>query len=149
MFGTGLSVLFDWRFAQKGTWSGMINGSANKRVLAKPVVQTFLRRSKALTALVFVTALSGASHRLLVDAGSRADSLDFQLLGAFVAGLDAGLLYNEFPLMGGRISPPKDELFDPAYAKREDKSDLWWRNILENPTTVQFNHRCLVSDLTL
>ena len=47
--------------------------------------------------------------------------------------------------MGGRISPPKNELFDPAYAKKEDKSDLWWRNVLENPTTVQFNHRCLVS----
>jgi len=47
--------------------------------------------------------------------------------------------------MGGRLSPPKDELFDPVYAKKEDKSDLWWRNILENPITVQFNHRCLVS----
>jgi len=47
--------------------------------------------------------------------------------------------------MGGRLSPPLDELFDPAYAKKEDRSDLWWRNILENPTTVQFNHRCLVS----
>ena len=64
--------------------------------------------------------------------------------GAFVAGLDAGLLYNEFPLMGGRLAPPADELFDPAYAKNADRSDLWWRNILENPTTVQFNHRCLV-----
>ena len=64
--------------------------------------------------------------------------------GAFVAGLDAGLLYNEFPLMGGRLAPPVDELFDPAYAKSPDRSDLWWRNILENPTTVQFNHRCLV-----
>ena len=47
--------------------------------------------------------------------------------------------------MGGRLSPPLDELFAPAYAKKEDKSDLWWRNILENPTTVQFDHRCLVS----
>ena len=46
--------------------------------------------------------------------------------------------------MGGRLSPPTDELFDPAYAKKEDKSDMW-RNILENPITVQFNHRCLVS----
>lgn len=65
--------------------------------------------------------------------------------GAFVAGLDAGLLYNEFPLMGERISPPADELFSPAYAKRADRSDIWWRNIFENPTTVQFDHRVLVS----
>lgn len=65
--------------------------------------------------------------------------------GAFVAGLDAGLVYNEFPFMGGRLAPPTDELFDPAYAKNVDKSDLWWRNMFENPTTVQFDHRVLVS----
>ena len=78
------------------------------------------------------------------------DTADHSLLtipaGAFVAGLDAGLLYNEFPLMGGRLAPPADELFSAAYAKKEDGSDVWWRNIFENPTTVQFNHRCLVSN---
>ena len=66
------------------------------------------------------------------------------IVGAFVAGLDAGLLYNEFPLMGGRLVPPRDELLSTLYAKREDHSDLWWRNIFENPTTVQFDHRLLV-----
>lgn len=30
--------------------------------------------------------------------------------GAFVAGLDAGLVYNEFPMMGDGLVPPKDEL---------------------------------------
>lgn len=65
MFGTGLSVLYDWRFANKGTWSGMANGAAYEKVLANPLVKTFLRRSKALTALVFVTALSGAYYTFL------------------------------------------------------------------------------------
>lgn len=83
--------------------------------------------------------------RVCVGLGAITDFRCLRCVGAFVAGLDAGLVYNEFPLMGGRLSPPKDELFDPAYAKKEDKSDLWWRNILENPITVQFNHRCLVS----
>jgi cytochrome c oxidase assembly protein subunit 15 len=69
------------------------------------------------------------------------------ITGAFVAGLDAGLLYNEFPLMGGQLAPPVDELFSKAYAKASDASDLWWRNILENPVTVQFDHRVLVSFL--
>ena len=69
----------------------------------------------------------------------------YEFIGAFVAGLDAGLLYNEFPLMGGRLAPPTDELFSTAYAKSLDGSDLWWRNMLENPTTVQFDHRVLVS----
>ena len=50
--------------------------------------------------------------------------------GAFVAGLDAGLTYNSFPLMAGKVIP--DDLF--AYAP-------WLSNFTENPTTVQFDHR--------
>jgi cytochrome c oxidase assembly protein subunit 15 len=65
-----------------------------------------------------------------------------------VAGLDAGLIYNEFPTMGGRLMPPADEMMDPRYAKAADKSDKWWRNVFENPTTVQFDHRALVRGLT-
>ncbi|KAK8850629.1 hypothetical protein IAR55_004548 [Kwoniella newhampshirensis] len=57
--------------------------------------------------------------------------------GAFVAGLDAGLVYNEFPYMGESIVPPKDELFDPRYAK--SSTDTWWRNMLENPATTTFS----------
>lgn len=120
MFTTGLNVLYDWRWAHGGKWSGLKDYEWSS-VLKNPAVRRFSKYSKALTALVFVTALSGA----------------------FVAGLDAGLLYNEFPLMGGRLAPPVDELFSPFYAKNLDHSDLWWRNIFENPTTVQFNHRCL------
>ena len=50
--------------------------------------------------------------------------------GAFVAGLDAGLTYNSFPLMAGKVIP--DDIF--AYAP-------WLSNFTENPTTVQFDHR--------
>lgn len=46
--------------------------------------------------------------------------------------------------MGGRLAPPVDELFSKFYVKRADGGDLWWRNLFENPTTVQFDHRCLV-----
>ena len=56
----------------------------------------------------------------------------FIVSGAFVAGLDAGLVYNSFPLMAGRIIP--SDIF--AYAP-------WLSNFTENPTTVQFNHRIL------
>jgi len=52
--------------------------------------------------------------------------------GAFVAGLDAGLTYNEFPLMGGRLVPTDLWAYEPALS-----------NVTENPTTVQFNHRIL------
>ncbi len=52
------------------------------------------------------------------------------LLGAFVAGLDAGLTYQTWPLMDGRFIP--DGLFFQT---------PWWINPFENITTVQFDHR--------
>ena len=54
------------------------------------------------------------------------------VFGAFVAGLRAGLMYNTFPLMGGHWVPPGLSALEPA-----------WRNLLENPVTVQFIHRIL------
>jgi cytochrome c oxidase assembly protein subunit 15 len=50
--------------------------------------------------------------------------------GAFVAGLDAGMGYNTWPLMDGAIIPNGLFAMDPA-----------WRNIFENAMTVQFIHR--------
>jgi cytochrome c oxidase assembly protein subunit 15 len=88
-------------------------------VLANPTIKKYRGLVHLAAAMVFFTAVSGA----------------------FVAGLDAGLVYNEFPTMGGRLVPPTDELLDTRYAKRSDKGDNWWRNMLENPVTAQFDHR--------
>ena len=53
--------------------------------------------------------------------------------GAFTAGLDAGLLYNDsFPLMGGQIVPPDFWLYDNVF-----------KNLIENHSSVQFFHRWL------
>ncbi|KAI9708602.1 MAG: Cytochrome c oxidase assembly protein cox15 [Bogoriella megaspora] len=66
--------------------------------------------------------------------------------GAFVAGLDAGLIYNEFPYMGLGLTPPKKELFDPFYSRDpSENKDLVWRNMLENPSLVQLDHRILAT----
>ncbi|XP_017889518.1 cytochrome c oxidase assembly protein COX15 homolog [Ceratina calcarata] len=54
------------------------------------------------------------------------------LSGAFVAGMDAGLIYNTFPKMANRWIP--DDIL--AVSPR-------WKNFTENPTTVQFDHRIL------
>ncbi|WP_333023953.1 COX15/CtaA family protein [Wolbachia endosymbiont of Pentidionis agamae] len=54
------------------------------------------------------------------------------IFGAFVAGLNAGLLYNTFPLMNGEIIPNDLFFFKPI-----------WMNFLENRITVQFIHRVL------
>ncbi|EPX72810.1 type I ferredoxin Etp1/cytochrome oxidase cofactor Cox15 [Schizosaccharomyces octosporus yFS286] len=66
------------------------------------------------------------------------------LSGALVAGLDAGMIYCTFPAMGeGRLAPPKEELFDVRYSRKDDHSDLYWRNMLDNPSLVQLQHRAL------
>ena len=52
--------------------------------------------------------------------------------GALVAGLRAGLIYNTFPKMGDHWLPPGLFGLDP-----------WWRNLFDNLTTVQFDHRVL------
>jgi cytochrome c oxidase assembly protein subunit 15 len=51
-------------------------------------------------------------------------------LGAFVAGLDAGHAFAEWPLMGGRFFPDGTVLIDPV-----------WRNAVDNPVVVQWLHR--------
>jgi cytochrome c oxidase assembly protein subunit 15 len=51
-------------------------------------------------------------------------------LGGLVAGLHAGLSYNTWPLMDGAIIPGDLFAIEPA-----------WRNLFENPKTVQFIHR--------
>ena len=68
------------------------------------------RRTIALTVLIAITIVSGG----------------------FVAGLDAGLIYNTFPKMGDYWIPPGLLALDPA-----------WRNFFDNLTTVQFDHRLL------
>ena len=52
------------------------------------------------------------------------------LLGALVAGIDAGRSYTDWPLMGGQVFPPNAFMIEPL-----------WRNFFENPGLVQFIHR--------
>ncbi|KAI9433263.1 cytochrome oxidase assembly protein-domain-containing protein, partial [Lactarius indigo] len=61
------------------------------------------------------------------------------LSGAFVAGLDASLVYNEFPLMGERLAPPLDDLLSPSYEDVADGGKGTWHNRFENSTMVQFD----------
>ena len=53
-------------------------------------------------------------------------------LGALVAGLRAGLIYNTWPLIDGRLVPDASRLFF---------QEPLWRNFFENALTVQFDHR--------
>lgn len=52
------------------------------------------------------------------------------LIGALVAGIDAGRSYTDWPLMGGQLLPPRPFMIEPI-----------WKNLFENPGLVQFIHR--------
>lgn len=52
------------------------------------------------------------------------------LLGALVAGLHAGLIYNTWPDMNGRMFPEAPFFLRP-----------WWINFFEDPGLAQFDHR--------
>lgn len=54
--------------------------------------------------------------------------------GGFVAGLKAGLTYNTFPLMDGRLVPEGYAMMQP-----------FLRNLTENVAAVQFDHRLLAT----
>ncbi len=58
--------------------------------------------------------------------------------GGFVAGLKAGLIYNTFPLMGGRLVPEDYDTLHP-----------FMRNLTENLAAVQFDHRLLATATAL
>lgn len=115
-------------------WNGLAILRANKLLAANGALKMIARRAApalgpfrkavgVLAVLVFVTAMSGG----------------------LVAGLDAGMIYNSFPMMGVGLAPPSSELWDKFYSRREDGADLWWRNMLENPSTVQLDHRILAT----
>lgn len=80
------------------------------QALAASGIRRWRKWSLALTTLLLVTIISGG----------------------FVAGLDAGLIYNTFPLMGGEWIPEGISALSP-----------WYQNLFENKVTVQFDHRLL------
>lgn len=54
------------------------------------------------------------------------------LLGALVAGIDAGRGYIDWPMMNGEFLPSESFDYEPL-----------WSNFFENPALVQFNHRMM------
>jgi cytochrome c oxidase assembly protein subunit 15 len=89
---------------------GLLPQSATEVPAHAPPPAGLRRLSSLVVLMVFVTLLSGG----------------------FVAKLNAGLIYNTFPLMDGRWIPE-------GYAQMEP----FWRNWFENIPAVQFNHRLL------
>lgn len=105
-----------------------------------------LSSAVALYCTLFLTGLKIVSKPDVVDLPNKARQmlkrgshtmsgmiLLTMLTGAFVAGLDAGMIYNTFPLMGDR--------WIPTDLQHPEKGVL--ANVAENPTAAQFTHRLL------
>jgi cytochrome c oxidase assembly protein subunit 15 len=93
------------------TWTGL--GLLRPRPAEAPAATGGIRRQAKAAAWLLVAAM---------------------LAGGFVAGNRAGLDYNTFPLMEGRLVPP-------GYWRL----DSIWANLTLNVAAVQFNHRLLAS----
>src|SRR6202022_2754196 len=76
---------------------------------------------------------SAVSARLRITSGALVVLTFVQLyLGALVAGLRAGKIYNTWPEIDGALIPSAARLFF---------EQPWWRNLFDNALTVQFAHR--------
>ncbi|CAG2182024.1 unnamed protein product, partial [Oppiella nova] len=91
-------------------WSGFTHLMPPSQIENSRQIMKFRKYTHMTKGLVFLTALSGA----------------------LVAGLDAGLVYNSWPLMADRWIPTDILSQSPK-----------WKNFFENATTVQFDHRLL------
>lgn len=107
-------------------FSGTLNNALKCLVDPKPLLTGSVQQFKEATA----RALKLKRMAPGMTVGMVALSI---VSGAFVAGLDAGMIYNNWPHMADDRVIPSD-----AFAYRPI-----WRDMLENPTTVQLEHRVI------
>lgn len=145
--GLGLAGIFALGAAQAAVGWWMVASGLSERVRVAPYRLAF---HLSLACMIYV-ALVWTADRLFTSAeqddwtgpppGRRLRWTACVLLGlvvgqvylgALVAGLHAGLIYNTWPLINGSLVPAAaDLMFDQP----------WWRNFFENALTVQFDHR--------
>jgi len=121
-------------------WWMVASGLADRLEVSQYRLATHLILACVIFVAVLWTALQlsgrpaiAAPPRLRTGALALLVLTLFQVyLGALVAGLRAGLIYNTWPLIDGHLVPEASRLFHDV---------PWWRNLFENTLTVQFNHR--------
>jgi len=129
-------------FAQGGLgWYMVESGLADRVEVSQYRLVAHLALALAIYAAILWTALGIVRGSPFLDAGPgwrRAGEAVLALIavtilaGGFVAGTRAGLIYNTFPLMDGRLVPAGYAQLHPL-----------WLNWFENITAVQFDHRVL------
>jgi cytochrome c oxidase assembly protein subunit 15 len=130
--------------AVQGTvgWWMVASGLAERTSVSQYRLAFHLTLACAIYAAILWTAqrlgprpTAPASRRMATTASILVVLVLAQIyLGALVAGLRAGLIYNTWPLIDGAVVPSAASLFF---------QEPWWRNVFENTLTVQFNHRMM------
>ncbi len=125
-------------------WFMVASGFADRTDVSQYRLTAHLILALVIYAYIFAVAISLLRPPAAVPAGPRSGALRRGVLvftglvfvtiasGGLVAGLNAGLVYNSFPLMDGDWLPE-------GYAQLEP----WLINSFENVIAVQFNHRLL------
>jgi cytochrome c oxidase assembly protein subunit 15 len=130
-----------------GWW--MVSSGLSERVSVSQYRLAFhLTLASAIYAAIVWTACGLAARppqagpmRLRATAVGLAIMVLVQIyLGALVAGLDAGLIFNTWPLIDGALIPSADRLWFETPL---------WRNFFENTLMVQFVHRMFAYALWL
>lgn len=123
-------------------WMMVASGLVDQPYVSPLKLSLHLGTATLLWALLIYMGLKYGERRLPSDQGQTAQGvrrsikallglLFFTLFwGAMVAGYDAGLIYNDYPLMGGQFLPAEAFQYQP-----------WWRNFIENHALIQFTHR--------
>lgn len=120
-------------------WYMVASGLADRLDVSQYRLAAHLTLASVILAMIVWTALGVGRQRR--PPGSPQEWLAALILalivvqvaaGGFAAGLDAGMGFNTWPLMEGRVVPSGLLVIEPA-----------WRNLFENALTVQFNHRLL------
>ncbi|MEM1274605.1 MAG: heme A synthase [Pseudomonadota bacterium] len=135
----GLQAVVGWWMVYSGLAPGMLDVASYRLaihlglafVILAVLAGYILRLSRPEAALIL--ARRGGDRKLRGMATGVLHLSFLQIVvGALVAGIDAGRSYIDWPLMSGSFLPPQMWAIEP-----------WWRNVFENSGTVQFLHRML------
>lgn len=151
--GLALAGVFALGAVQGAVGWWMVASGLTERV---SVSQYRLAFHLTLACMIYVALAWTADHTLFANASTQTARLTVPrrlrwsacallalvivqiYLGALVAGLRAGLIYNTWPLIDGSLIPSAANLFF---------DQPLWRNFFENALTVQFDHRMVAYGL--
>jgi cytochrome c oxidase assembly protein subunit 15 len=126
-------------------WYMVKSGLADRTDVSQYRLAAHLTLAAAIYATVVWIALGIGTPARRLDTREAGAALGIVLLillqislGGLVAGLDAGLSHNTFPLMDGKLVPDGLMAMSPR-----------WLNLFENALTVQFIHRTMAYAVSL